>query len=270
MLKEGRAGADGLRMFMPCSDEPLVAESAIVAFCAALNTPVLNIDALEVGPARAGIMIAAGNSGELNLLVRVCLLSSGEGVTFEFQGDPAEFGDAQAAMAAALSFSEGMGFLFEEDLMAEGAPAGRQRAIKIWKSLCSPREEATPGDVSTPPVESTRTESNPQPRAEIEPTQSFDQMPASASPDGRKDSVGSPILTKFRGAAVAMGESASLPAPTGKRNERRSEKRRQPRRRDTNDSSRRRGSKELGRVKLASEVEVRDESGFLTQLLISF
>ncbi len=247
-------------MFMPCSDEPLLAESAIVAFCVALNTPVVNIDALEVGPARAGIMIAAGESGELKLLVRVCLISSGEGVSFKFQGDPAEFRDAPAAIAAALSFSEGMGFLFEEDLLAGGGPAGRQRASKIWKSLCGLREEAKPKVAAAEPGGSTPTGVASRAGKATESSDAIVDPVLRVLSDRRANGVGSPVLTKFRSGPIAEGNAVALDGPL-------------PRRQVMNDSLRKLGSKEFGRVKLASERsnnEELDGSGFLTKLLSSF
>jgi hypothetical protein len=247
-------------MFMPCSDESVVAESAIVAFCAALNTPVVNIDALEVGPARAGIMIAADESSELNLLVRVCLISSGEGVTFKFQGDPTEFRDSAAAIHAALSFSEGMGFLFEEDLLAGGGPAGRQRAIKIWKSLCGLREEAQPDLAAAVSEESSPTVAPNRPGPEAELSDAVGDVMPPVSIDRRVSALGSPLLTKFRRGPPSEGDAAAVGG-------------RRSRRQETNDPLLRPGSKEFGRVKLGSEKstgEGPDGSGFLTKLLSSF
>jgi hypothetical protein len=130
--------ADPICMFMPSTTETPISEMAIAAFCAALNTPVVNIEDLEVGPARAAIMLSADDYGLLSLVVRVSLISSGEGVTFRFQDDPAQFGSHSGATEAALGFAEGMGFLFEEDLIESGGPAGRQRAWNIWCSLMDP------------------------------------------------------------------------------------------------------------------------------------
>jgi hypothetical protein len=38
-------------------------------------------------------------------------------------------------MDGALSFAEGMGFLFDEDLIEFGGPDGRQRALRHWRDL---------------------------------------------------------------------------------------------------------------------------------------
>lgn len=273
-LKGAAILADRMRMFMPCTDAFTVAESSMLAFCAALNTPVINVDGLDVGPARAGILLSAGDYGDFVLVVRVALISNGQGVTFRFQGDPREFGDAAAAVDAALSFSEGMGFLFEEILVAGGPQAGRQRALKIWASLVSERAEASepaPGTVRAPmhavktvapkPVELELTDA----LAVVEnvsmhlgavdsaealiagsQTQTFyaanAAVPVDAAQVPEASVVGSRVLTKFRnGASDEMGTD--------------------------------RASERLARIELTSEKlggEAPDTSGFLTRLLSSF
>ena len=132
-------------MFMPCSDDVLVPESAILGFCSALNTPVINVEDLSVGPARAAILLATEENGDLLLVVRVARIATGEGKTFKFQGDPNEFGDPTSALDAALGFSEGMGFLLEEIPVSDGLGAGSQRAIKIWESLFALPEQSARG-----------------------------------------------------------------------------------------------------------------------------
>lgn len=247
-------------MFMPCSDESALAESAIIAFCAALNAPVVNIDALAVGPARAGIMIAAGEAGELNLWVRVSLISSGEGITFKFQGDPAEFRDPSAAIDAALSFSEGMGFLFEEDLLTRGGRSGRQRALKIWNSLCGQREEARLEVVAPKPTILAPRAAVAEAPAEIELTDALIDVLPSGPDDLPATAVGSPLLTKFRKGLIA-DRDASLKDALAQHWE------------ETTDAPGKPGSEELGRVELVSKPlgnEVPNVSGFLTRLLSSF
>lgn len=276
-----------MHMFMPCKDEPAVPESAISGFCAARNAPVVNIEMLEVGPARAGIMLAADADGALTLLVRVSLLSGGQGVTFKFQGDPADFGDTAGAIDAALSFSEGMGFLFEEDLLREGGRSGRSRAHKIWTSLCTdtaaPRFEAdvpaaeAPGPVAAsaaqlPEIELTRAIRDDEPgrAAEITqgvsdaqlPTPAFLEAGGEALPDASAPAaaMGSTVLTKFRERRVGdRRKSTDHAMVEGKQ---------------AHDAAGRRpGSEILARMAIESEEigqRVVDDSGFLTRLLSSF
>lgn len=270
-LKDTAILADGVSMFMPCTDDFLVAESSILAFCATINTPVINVEALDVGPARAGILLSAGDYGDFVLVVRVALISNGQGVTFKLQGDPREFGEAAAAVDAALSFSEGMGFLFEEILVAGGPQAGRQRALKIWESLVSERaEKSEPApDAARAPLYAVKTVA---PKAvELELTEALAvvedvsmhvgavdaaEVPiagsqtqtfcAAGSVDAAQtreaEIVGSRVLTKFRN---GLGDEPR----TDRTNER------------------------LARIELTSEKlggEAPDVSGFLTRLLSSF
>ncbi len=276
-----------MRMFMPCQDEPAIPESAIAGFCAALNAPVVNIEMLDVGPARAGIMLAKDPDGVLILLVRVSLLSGGQGVTFKFQGHPGEFGGSAGAIDAALSFAEGMGFLFEEDLLSQGGRSGRSRAHKIWTSLCTDAEaarfETHDPAPEVPEPEATR-------RAEPEeieltsalgdlesgsaaeiaqgpadaqsPTQSFLEAGGEASQEASAPAraSGSSVLTKFRERRAGDGrKSADQTVVLGKRAQ--------------DAASARTGSEVLARVAIESEEighRVVDDSGFLTRLLSSF
>ncbi|MCH7600607.1 MAG: hypothetical protein IH973_12695 [Myxococcales bacterium] len=287
MLKSATASSDEMRMFMPCPEEPPVPESAIAGFCVALNTPVVNIEMLDVEPARAGILLAANDYGDLILLVRVSLVSSGEGVTFKFQGDPADFGNTAAALDAALSFSEGMGFLFDEDLLSQGNSSGRSRASKIWHSLCAgrpePNAEVDVAKRKTPPpaavphakaseIELTSTVQNGESKSPIKSTasasiadlltqsfvESVDEVLRDETP--REIAMGSQVLTKFRERrksdrrsstrkSEAHGEGAQVAVPP------------------------RPGSEILARVAIESERlgnEFVDDSGFLTRLLSSF
>ncbi|MDP6979518.1 MAG: hypothetical protein QF570_13105 [Myxococcota bacterium] len=174
-------------MFMPTSEEARVAESAMLAFCTTLNTPVVNVEALPVGPARAGILVSASEYGVLDLWVRVRLISSDEGLTFKFQGDPTELGDHRAALAAALSFSEGMGFLFEDDMIdGGGVESDKARAHRVWVSLFESEDAA-------------------------ESVPAFDPEPGFVSDDDPHDAVamddapatGAAVMTKFRKAEPA-------------------------------------------------------------------
>lgn len=127
-------------MFLPHSEPLLLSEAGLHGLCASLNSPVLNIDELPVGPARAAIVLYAGDYGALQLAVGVRSLKSGEVAIFAYSQDLNEFTSPAAAMDAALGFAEGMGFLFDED-MVEGR--GRAEALATWAELTS--EAPLPG-----------------------------------------------------------------------------------------------------------------------------
>ena len=184
-LKIASDCADVIRMFMPSSTHSAVRENAIVAFCTALNTPVVNIEDIEVGPARAAILLSADDYGGLSLQVRVSLISSSDGVTFRFQDDPNLLGTHTAAIEAALSFAEGMGFLFDEDLVASGGPSGRGRALRIWSSLIDPDPSVDPtAEFTKAEIETTEPE-----QAEFEKPEPEHAQPAEAESDEAEPEV---------------------------------------------------------------------------------
>jgi hypothetical protein len=106
-----------------------------------LNTPVVALENLAVGPAAAGIAIHSGQEA-LRLTVAVRSARSGQAVFFHPDGwGESELSDV--AFDAALSFAEGMGFLFDEDLLEKGLDAAQ--ASRAWADLLEdslPEEEA--------------------------------------------------------------------------------------------------------------------------------
>jgi hypothetical protein len=283
-------------MFMPIPSVPQVSESAIAAFCAALNTPVVNIEDLETGPARAAIVLSDPGQGEMSLLVRVSLISSGRGLTFCFQDDPALFGSHSGAVAAALGFAEGMGFLFDDDLIAEGGRSGADRAWKIWCSLTSERPHSVPRESSlrsdwrsdegsgqgaadtgglqvdltddllldVEVVEADEQASTERVRTvgtNSDDSSSLEEIRETEEPES---GVRSPVLTKFRG-------SRSADEGEGRKEDRRGE--RQRRRLPDAAELPIDNSVEFARTALLSEEvgsEVADDTGYLTRLLSSF
>lgn len=239
-------------MFMPCSDQAAVPESAILACCPALNSPVVNVEALDVGSARAAILLSADEYGELTLRVRVQMVSSRAGVTYRYQGNAADFGNANAALEAALSFSEGMGFLFDEDVMRDGTASSRRRAFKLWNSMLD-AENKPEVEVAEPMSEISL------PSTEEAVPELLLELDGALTPE---DEARASVLTKFRD----KSEAESKPAP---------ERKIRPPERSTaaGPSPELSGNGELGRIDLASEElgnEYVDVSGFLTRLLSSF
>lgn len=257
-------------MFMPTAEDAQIAESAMVAFCATLNTPVVNVEGLPVGPARAGILLSASEYGDLNLWVRVASLSSDQGLTFKFQGDPSDLGAPAQAIEAALSFAEGMGFLFEEDMIAAAGGGDARRAYKVWMSLLEGDTEAHEVDdvepedlvdvediddptadlesVEPPPV--ARREPAPKPaardRAQAKPARKATERPRKSHAPPRQQATGAQVMTKFR---------KSVPAA------------------DAPPVERKPGAEALARIELQSEEvasEYVDHTSFLSRVLGSF
>lgn len=110
-----------------------------------LNAPVLLVDELPAGPASAAIARLGGPAGP-RVAVAIRSERSGQVIFYGPDDELSEWHGPDVAAEAALSFAESMGFLFEDDRMAD-APADARR---LWASLLDaavrmPGEAAPPG-----------------------------------------------------------------------------------------------------------------------------
>ena len=104
-----------------------------------LNTPVVSIEDLPEGPARAAVAIHNEIDGRPNVTVGVRFLQSQAAVIFSLEGDLNEHSSLAVGIDAALSFGENMGFLFDEDEFGSGpAEEVRPRALGLWRDLMGP------------------------------------------------------------------------------------------------------------------------------------
>jgi hypothetical protein len=97
-----------------------------------LNTPVLTIEDLPVGPAAAGIALHAGPDG-LCLTLAVRSVRTGQLVFFHPHEDWSEIHGSELMVDAALSFAECMGFLFDDDPIEAGGDV--REAARRWAEL---------------------------------------------------------------------------------------------------------------------------------------
>ncbi len=97
-----------------------------------LNTPVLTIEDLPVGPAVAGIALHEGPEG-LRLTLAVRSVRTGQLVFFHPDEDWNEIHGPELAVDAALSFAECMGFLFDDDPIEAGGDV--REAARRWAEL---------------------------------------------------------------------------------------------------------------------------------------
>ena len=110
-----------------------------------LNSPVVATSDLPVGPARAAILVHQEPKRGLALTVGVRSLACGTVALYGLEG-PIEPEAAGEGIDAALAFAEGMGFLFDDELV-DGSAASRSKALERWKDAIGE------GDGSAPPVE---------------------------------------------------------------------------------------------------------------------
>jgi hypothetical protein len=133
MLKASCSGADEYRMFLRCRESVLLTEEGIDALCPSLNRPVVDIQDLPAGPAQAAIALDRSESGERRLIVAVRSEISGEVALFAFRGELNS--QPTQAMDPGLQFAEGMGFLFDEDVLAGNLPGAERKALETWCQL---------------------------------------------------------------------------------------------------------------------------------------
>jgi len=115
-----------------------------------LNAPVIAIDDLPVGPARAGIALGAEPSGSLFVRIAIRSLRSGEVMRYAPASDPNGEDQAARALEAGLSFAEGMGFLFDDE-EAAAAVDEPGRAAASWRELVGDAPEAAELDAAEEP-----------------------------------------------------------------------------------------------------------------------
>ena len=108
---------------------------AIRSLHLSLNAPVIAIDELPVGPARAGVALRALSDGGLHLQIAIRSLRTGEVVAVASDLDTEGSSEEVAAVEAALSYAEGMGFLFDEDEVANGDADSAAKAAVLWCDL---------------------------------------------------------------------------------------------------------------------------------------
>jgi len=128
-------------MFFLRRTRPLrLAAGRLRALRLSLNTPVVATQDLPVGPARAAIALHMEPGRGLQITVGVRSLAGGGVALYGFDGtvSPAVANDA---LDGALSFAEGMGFLFDDDVVGNDA-ASNEKALARWNEAIGDGEAA--------------------------------------------------------------------------------------------------------------------------------
>jgi hypothetical protein len=95
-----------------------------------MNAPVVALEGLPVGPARAAVALHPGPETRVTIALRA--VRSGQLLYFCAGEELADLPSASVAMDAALSFAESMGFLFDDDVVELGGGEGGQEAALQW------------------------------------------------------------------------------------------------------------------------------------------
>lgn len=211
-------------MFVPSQEPIALSEACLLGLRPSLNAPVVRNDELSSSPARAAIVTFAEEYGDLGMAVAIRALESGQVVVYRCRESLADDADVSHTMDAALSFAEGLGFLFDDDIIERESGAGRSEALEHWNRLTGDGEVFTASGVAPPPAPplAAITSAGEGPEVPIEDLMAPDHAVAVADPVA--DVEGSllldelmevveerPRLSKLRGAAARAGPAASEP-----------------------------------------------------------
>jgi hypothetical protein len=179
-----------------CRQPPPEREArALRALHLSLNMPVVAIEDLAVGPARAAIALQDAPEGRTSLLL--VLRSQRTGQLACFAPDEVLQGDASARIAldGALSFAESMGFLFDDDAIPELGAGGPREAAESWNDLLGIEPEDLEVDPQPAPAEAS-------PEIWLEDPVLTAAVPVSPAPALASPAPPRVLLTKFRRAAA--------------------------------------------------------------------
>ena len=135
------------------SSRPLpLSEACLLSLCASLNAPVVRLDGLPTGPARAALVVYAEQYADVGVAVAVRSLEGGEVVLMRHrEALPPETGP-EAALEIAVDYAESLGFVFDEDMIgAAGSLSAKTAALEHWQRLVGSDEVFATPDVASPP-----------------------------------------------------------------------------------------------------------------------
>lgn len=183
-------------MYFARQDAPDAATSALRSLRPSLNTPVVVVDDLPTGPASAAIVCLRDPAGS-RVVLAIRSERSGQAIFYGPDEERREWDGPESALDAALSFAESMGFLFEEDRLAD-APVEAQR---LWRELLDACARAR-GPLAELPVRGTPSHEAPA---------AYEAPAACEAPVAVSRAV---ALTKFRRSAGAAPRRAAGAART--------------------------------------------------------
>lgn len=132
-------------MFRRLSEPLPLSEASLLALRPALNTPVLNVGFVPVGPARAAIVAFAEEWGGIGVALGIRSNEAGQVVVFRNRASIEPDVPVVEALEPALAEAERLGFLFDEDMVASDVDGqGRTQALGLWGRLM--------GELDLPPA----------------------------------------------------------------------------------------------------------------------
>jgi len=131
-------------VFFARQEAPDPVRSVLRSLRPSLNTPVVVVEDLPPGPASAAIARFADPAGP-RVVLAIRSERSGQAIFFAPDDEARDQRGTDLALDALLSFAEGMGFLFEDDRLAE-APGETQR---LWVALIEACTHRSPSGSAT-------------------------------------------------------------------------------------------------------------------------
>ena len=132
-------------MFRRLSEPLPLSEASLLLLRPALNTPVLNVGYLPVGPARAAVVAFAEEYGGIGIALGVRSSESGQLAVLRNQESIDFDAPLTDALEPLLDAAEQMGFLFDEDMLQlSPGPKGRSDAMVHWAVLMGGVETLLP------------------------------------------------------------------------------------------------------------------------------
>jgi hypothetical protein len=206
---------------------PERAATALRSLHFSLNTPVVAIENLAVGPARAAIAVQNVGEGRSSLMIVVRSQRTGQLACFSHDEALESDASTQIGLDGALSFAESMGFLFDDDAISDLDVDGSREAAGAWNDLLG----LAPGDpVAVAPGANEETletggddgfddglEVDPEPTIDEVPAELWleDLVAAEAPTSVPVQTAKSPVLlTKFRRSAAAGPGARRIGRPT--------------------------------------------------------
>jgi hypothetical protein len=133
-LKPRPGASDSPGMFFPKRNPAAADPGRFTALRVSLNTPVVTTEELASGPARAAIVqFWAGDRCAIEVRLRAS--ANGRTVVYDFDGPMEAPSDVDHAFEAALNFAEGMGFLFDEDVLSGDDTMSRAKVAEAWTAF---------------------------------------------------------------------------------------------------------------------------------------
>jgi len=136
-------------MFRRLSEPLPLSEASLLALRPALNAPVLNVGFLPVGPARAALVVFAEEYGAIGIAFGIRSVEGRQVAVLRNQETIEETAALSEALEPALAEAERMGFLFDEDMLADSSDSARTVAASLWAELMGESEVASSPRSST-------------------------------------------------------------------------------------------------------------------------